>query len=200
VKRLRGGIFGGFLNRDLVHRAGESTLTLSSGSILGVKRQILHPAGVAEPADLRQDSRSIPPRRSFLPRSATYPGFAMPTVLLVDDESSVRSALRKVLERSGLTVVEADSGRGALEAIASDPGISAVVSDFLMPEINGLDFYDAMVAQSPHLRERVVFLTGAARDPRVHQPLEQRGVPLISKLDDLQIVLDAVKLALLRRQ
>jgi hypothetical protein len=33
----------------------------------------------------------------------------------------------------------------------------------------------------------------------VHQPLEQRGVPLISKLDDLQIVLDAVKLALLRR-
>ena len=74
-----------------------------------------------------------------------------------------------------------------------------MVSDFLMPEINGLDLYDALVAQSPHLKERVVFLTGAARDPQVHQPLEQRGVPLISKLDDLQIVLDAVKLTLLRR-
>lgn len=123
----------------------------------------------------------------------------MPTVLLVDDESSVRGALRKLFERAGLSVLEADSGRGALEAIASDPGISAVVSDFLMPEINGLDFYDALVARSPHLRERVVFLTGAARDPQVHQSLEQRGVPLISKLDDLHIVLDAVKLALLRR-
>jgi CheY-like chemotaxis protein len=122
----------------------------------------------------------------------------MPTVLLVDDESSMRSALRKLFEHAGLTVREADSGRGALEAIAGDPGISAVVSDFLMPEINGLDFYDALVARSPHLRERVVFLTGAARDPRVHEPLEQRGVPLISKLDDLHIVLDAVKLALLR--
>ena len=123
----------------------------------------------------------------------------MPTVLLVDDESSMRSALRKLFERAGLTVLEADSGRGALEVIASDPGIAAVVSDFLMPEINGLDFYDALVARSPHLRQRVIFLTGAARDPRVHQPLEQRGVPLISKLDDLEIVLDAVKLALLRR-
>jgi len=124
----------------------------------------------------------------------------MSTVLLVDDESSIRSALRKLFERAGLTVLEADSGRGALEAIASDPGISAVVSDFLMPEINGLDFYDALVARSPHLRKRVVFLTGAARDPQVHQSLEERGVPLVSKLDDLQIVLDAVKLALLRQQ
>jgi CheY-like chemotaxis protein len=123
----------------------------------------------------------------------------MPTVLLVDDESSMRRALRMLFERAGLTVLEADCGRDALEAIASDPDISAVVSDFLMPELSGLDFYDALVARSPHLRERVVFLTGAARDPKVHQPLEQRGVPLISKLDDLQIVLDAVKLAMLRR-
>jgi CheY-like chemotaxis protein len=122
----------------------------------------------------------------------------MPTVLLVDDESAMRSALRKVFERAGLTVREADSGRNALEALAADSGIAAVVSDFLMPEINGLDFYDALVTLSPHLRDRVVFLSGAARDPRVHHPLEQRGVPLISKLDDLQIVLDAVKLALLK--
>jgi hypothetical protein len=32
----------------------------------------------------------------------------------------------------------------------------------------------------------------------VHQPLEQRGVPLINKLDDLTIVVDAVRLVLLR--
>jgi CheY-like chemotaxis protein len=123
----------------------------------------------------------------------------MPTVLLVDDESAVRRALRKIFEQGGLTVREADSGRGALDAIALDDGIDAVVSDFLMPEINGLDFYDALVSVAPQLRNRVVFLTGAARDPMVHDPLEQRGVPLIHKLEDLQIVLDAVKLALLRK-
>jgi DNA-binding NtrC family response regulator len=123
----------------------------------------------------------------------------VPTVLLVDDESAIRRALRKIFERGGFTVREAESARGALEAIAMDPDIAAVVSDFLMPETNGLDFYDGLVSVAPHLRHRVVFLTGAARDRMVHEPLEQRGVPLINKLEDLQIVLDAVKLALLRQ-
>ena len=123
----------------------------------------------------------------------------MQTVLLVDDESAVRGALRKVFEKGGLTVREAGSGRDALDAIATDTDIAAVVSDFLMPEINGLDFYDALVSIAPHLKDRVVFLTGAAKDPMVHNPLEQRGVPLINKLDDLHIVMDAVKLALLRK-
>jgi CheY-like chemotaxis protein len=122
----------------------------------------------------------------------------MPTVLLVDDEKSIRGALRKLFERGGLTVREADSGREALDALTEDLRIDAVVSDFMMPELDGIDFYDALVTRSPHLRNRVVFLTGAARDPTVHQPLEERGVPLISKLDDLSIVLDAVRLVLLR--
>ena len=124
----------------------------------------------------------------------------MPTVLLVDDESAIRGALRKIFERGGLTVREADSGRDALETLADDPAIAAVVSDFIMPELDGLDFYDALVARAPHLRNRVVFLTGAARDPTVHQPLEERGVPLINKLEDLSIVLDAVRLVLLRAE
>ena len=120
-------------------------------------------------------------------------------MLVVDDESAVRRALRKIFEQGGLTVREADSGRVALDAIAAHNDIAAVVSDFVMPEVNGLDFYDALVNTAPHLRYRVVFLTGAARDPDVHHPLEQRGVPLINKLEDLTIVLDAVRLALLRR-
>src|SRR4026209_594380 len=123
----------------------------------------------------------------------------MATVLLVDDESVIRRALRKIFEAGGLTVREADSGRGALDAIAAHPEIAAVVSDFLMPEINGLDFYDTLVASAPHLKHRVVFLPGARKDPRVHNPLEQRGVPLINKLEDLHIVLDAVKLVLLKK-
>jgi CheY-like chemotaxis protein len=97
-------------------------------------------------------------------------------------------------------VREAESGRDALEALAQDPCIDAVVSDFIMPELDGVDFYDALVARSPHLRNRVVFLTGAARNPTVYQPLEDRGVPLINKLEDLQIVLDAVRLVLLRTE
>ena len=122
----------------------------------------------------------------------------MPTILLVDDEAAVRRALRRVFEVAGFEVREAESASEALEEIAADPGIEAVVSDFIMPGPNGLAFYDELVARSPHLRHRVVFLSGAARQPEVHQPLEQRGVPLIHKLEDLSIVVDAVRLAILR--
>jgi hypothetical protein len=44
----------------------------------------------------------------------------------------------------------------------------------------------------------VIFLTGAARDRTAHDLLEHRGVPIVSKLDDPQIVLDAVRLTVLR--
>jgi DNA-binding NarL/FixJ family response regulator len=78
--------------------------------------------------------------------------------------------------------------------------VDAVVSDVLMPEVNGVAFYDSLVSRVPELLHRVVFLTGAARDPQVQVPIEQRGVPLISKLDDFSLVVDAVRLALLQRR
>lgn len=118
--------------------------------------------------------------------------------MVVDDEISVRRALRKVLERGNLDVVEAGSAADALGLLDNGTEVDAVVIDVLMPEMSGLVFYDELVARSPRLAHRVVFLTGAARDPKVHAPIEQRGVPLISKLDDFALVLDAVRLAILK--
>lgn len=122
----------------------------------------------------------------------------MPTVLVVDDEESVRRALRKILERGGLSVIEAGSAADALSLVAEGPGTDVVVSDVLMPEMSGLAFYDELIRRSPALTGRVIFLTGAAQDPAIHGPIEQRGVPLISKIDDLMLVQDAVRFALLR--
>lgn len=123
----------------------------------------------------------------------------MATVLLVDDEPSIRRALRAFFERGDFAVEEAASGSAALAHVAAGRPADAVVSDVLMPEVSGVAFYDQLMEVAPHLAHRVVFLTGAASDPRVHGPIEQRGVPLISKLDDLRLVVDAVRLALLRR-
>jgi CheY-like chemotaxis protein len=121
------------------------------------------------------------------------------TVLVVDDEPSMRRALRAFLERAGFAVVEAESAAQALQLVADAAAIDAVVSDVLMPGESGLVFYDALLTRRPELAHRVVFLTGAAGNPKVHAPIEQRGVPLISKIDDLRIVVDAVRLALLKR-
>ncbi|MBK8002511.1 MAG: response regulator [Gemmatimonadetes bacterium] len=123
----------------------------------------------------------------------------MATVLVVDDEPSMRKALRAFFERAGFTVLEADSSAAAKRIFAEGPGADAVVCDVLMPGETGIAFYDALLETSPRLADRVVFLTGAAGDPRVHAPIEQRGVPLISKIDDLRLVVDAVRLSLLKR-
>jgi len=107
--------------------------------------------------------------------------------------------MRGTLERAGFTVAEAKSAFEALEYLSHGKPADAVVSDVLMPELSGLEFYDRLMQLAPHLANRVVFLTGAAKNPAVHAPIEQRGVPLISKLDDLRLVVDAVRVALLRR-
>ena len=111
----------------------------------------------------------------------------------------MRRALRALFERSGFAVADVASGPEALAHIAAGGPADAVVSDVLMPNVSGVAFYDRLMEAAPHLANRVVFLTGAASDPRVHGPIEQRGVPLISKLDNLLLVVDAVRIALLRR-
>ena len=42
-----------------------------------------------------------------------------------------------------------------------------------------------------------MFLSESTRDPRVHLPIEARGLPLLSKLDDLALVVDAVRVVML---
>ena len=121
----------------------------------------------------------------------------MPRLLVVDDDSAVVRALSGFLSRAGYDVVAADSAAMALAQLDGGGGVDAVVSDILMPGMSGLVFYDTLVARAPGLARRVIFLTGAARDPAVHGPVESRGAPLISKLNDYQLVVDAVRLALL---
>ncbi|HQW66676.1 MAG TPA: response regulator [Gemmatimonadales bacterium] len=115
---------------------------------------------------------------------------------MVDDDPAIRRVLRRIFERHGCVVAEAASAAEALTQATTDPVPDAVVCDVLMPEVSGLEFYDQLVEQSPALAGRVVFLTGANRDPAVHLPIERRGVPLLGKLDDLELVVDAVRLAL----
>lgn len=58
--------------------------------------------------------------------------------LIVDDSATVRRYLRTLLERQYLQVVEARNGLDALEAIDRDPNISLVISDYEMPEMDGI--------------------------------------------------------------
>lgn len=62
----------------------------------------------------------------------------MKTILLVDDEDLLRDGLREILELNGFQVLEADNGAKALESFALADRIDLVVTDVVMPEMDGV--------------------------------------------------------------
>ncbi|MBR8501732.1 response regulator, partial [Burkholderia cenocepacia] len=63
----------------------------------------------------------------------------VPSILLVDDEPNVLSALRRVFRPTGYDIATADSGEAALEILASTD-IDLIVSDMRMPHMSGAEF------------------------------------------------------------
>jgi DNA-binding response OmpR family regulator len=70
-----------------------------------------------------------------------------PTILLVDDEESVRTVLAFPLERDGYTVVQAADGEEALERFAAHPP-DLVVLDLMLPRLDGLEVCKRLRATS----------------------------------------------------
>ena len=60
------------------------------------------------------------------------------TILVVDDEPSIRSLLQRFLSKSGYTVLESADGRDALEQLRQSK-VDLLISDIVMPERDGLE-------------------------------------------------------------
>ena len=60
-------------------------------------------------------------------------------ILAVDDEPDLRSLLRILLKNKGYEVLEAASGREAVELVRSEPRIDLVIMDIMMPGLNGVE-------------------------------------------------------------
>ena len=116
------------------------------------------PAG-SEPAGSFVSDRLLrkPTTAVYTDRSMTEKSAAVASVLVVDDEKSIRDSLRMILEFEGYRVAEASGGREAL-ARASESAPDAVLLDIKMPEMDGLEVFRS-------LRERgfempVIIVTG----------------------------------------
>ena len=83
------------------------------------------------------------------------------TILLVEDEESVRVFASKALERQGYTVLEARHGRDALVRLADYDGpIQLLVTDIVMPEMGGSELARRLTAERTDLR--VLYMSGYA--------------------------------------
>jgi two-component system cell cycle sensor histidine kinase/response regulator CckA len=88
----------------------------------------------------------------FMPRPAsrTIPA---KTVLVVDDEPIVRELARRALARQGYRMLEAANGEAALEIFQREPeAIDLLVTDIVLPGINGLELARRVLGQRPQVR------------------------------------------------
>jgi two-component system cell cycle sensor histidine kinase/response regulator CckA len=98
----------------------------------------------------------------FSPPASTRAGSAA-LVLVVDDEDAVRRFACRVLDRAGFGVLEATDGVQALELIQSRRGgLEAVVSDIVMPRMNGVELMQALASSDPDLP--VILMSGYATE------------------------------------
>ena len=87
-------------------------------------------------------------------------------VLIVDDESTIRIALRRFFTRLGWTVEEAANGEIALSMLTIDaeqqelPQFALVVSDLRMPGLSGIEMYNRLLVEQPAVLRRIIFSTG----------------------------------------
>ncbi|MFT6497598.1 MAG: response regulator [Alphaproteobacteria bacterium] len=85
------------------------------------------------------------------------------TILLVEDEDAVRIFAKRALESKGYNVIEAQDGESALSIInSSDQKIDIIISDVVMPEIDGPTLIKKIRLKHPYIK--VLFISGYAQE------------------------------------
>src|SRR5690606_23764770 len=98
---------------------------------------------------------SAPPRIGLPTR-----GVASGRLLLVDDEPLVRHAMARALVRQGYEVRTASGGEDALAQVREDPRVDLVITDVVMPKMNGPEMIDAL--RQLGVEPKVLYVSGHA--------------------------------------
>jgi two-component system cell cycle response regulator CpdR len=114
------------------------------------------------------------------------------TILIVDDEAPIRSAVRRFLQIKGHNVVEACDGVEALELLAVRSVDMAIV-DLMMPRMNGIELIDRMKSKYPETGIVVISGYSDIKDLSTSQP---NVATILKKPFELQNLAEAVDLGL----
>jgi two-component system cell cycle sensor histidine kinase/response regulator CckA len=114
------------------------------------------------------------------------------TILLVEDEDGLRSLNARGLRSRGYSVIEASNGVEAMEALEEKDGaVDLVVSDVVMPEMDGPTLLKAMRGRNPDLK--IIFVSGYAEDAFEKSLPENQQFAFLPKPFTLSQLVAAVK-------
>lgn len=116
-------------------------------------------------------------------------------LLVVDDEPRIGKSVARVLN-DHFEVAHVGSAREALARLASREHFDLVITDLMMPEMTGIEFYHALLLSAPALAERMVFLTGGAFTESARSFLESVPNPRVEKPFDAQNLHAVIRTAL----
>jgi PAS domain S-box-containing protein len=102
------------------------------------------------------------------------------TILVVDDEPSIRRLVVDTLLPLGYRILEASCGEEALQiSKTTDSDIDLLLTDVIMPDMNGRELSEAIVADRPPIR--IIFTSGYTNDVVVHYGIMETGRTFIQK-------------------
>jgi two-component system cell cycle sensor histidine kinase/response regulator CckA len=115
------------------------------------------------------------------------------TILLVEDEEGLRQLNARGLASRGYTVLEAGNGIEAIEVLEkSDSDVDLVVSDVVMPEMDGPTLLRELRRRNPSLK--IIFVSGYAEDAfQKHLPADGQQFTFLAKPFTLKQLVNAVK-------
>jgi CheY-like chemotaxis protein len=96
------------------------------------------------------------------------------TILLVDDEELLRAGVQEMLEMAGYVVIAAPNGREAMACLA-DPAIDLVITDLVMPKMDGVDFVEQLRKIRPDVP--VIVVSGSTRNIMQRYGIDTIQVP-----------------------
>ncbi len=139
----------GLATVDLIVRRFGGTFTLRSEPGAGTSAIIQLPALPAKKTDsVNIDAEEVP---------SDWGGVK---VMVVDDHQPIRELTAAIFREYGCTVLEADSGEQALSLAGDEQDVDLLVSDVMMPGMDGPELAQRMREQIPHLR--AMFISGYA--------------------------------------
>jgi two-component system cell cycle sensor histidine kinase/response regulator CckA len=148
-----------------------------------------HPEQEVQPDALTANGAAREPPAGTKPRAdLTGQG----TILLVEDEEGLRSLNARGLRSRGYSVIEASNGIEAMEALEQENGaVDLVVSDVVMPEMDGPTLLKTMRGRNPDLK--IIFVSGYAEDAFEKSLPENQQFAFLPKPFTLSQLVAAVK-------